>query len=45
MNGPKLTIDDQIIDMKNKGITFINVDEATAKKFLKNNNYYFKYRK
>ena len=42
MNGPKLTIDDQIIDMKNKGITFINVDEATTKKFLKNNNYYFK---
>lgn len=42
MEGPKLTVDEQIMDMQKKGITFdkANIDEA--RKFLKKNNYYFK---
>lgn len=42
MNGPKLTIDEQIADMQAKGITFNIVNPNDAKKFLKYNNYYFK---
>lgn len=42
MNGPKLTIDEQIADMQAKGITFNIVKPNDAKKFLKYNNYYFK---
>lgn len=42
MNGPKLTIDEQIADMQAKGITFSIVNPKDAKKFLKYNNYYFK---
>ena len=42
MNRPKLTIEEQIADMKSKGILFSETNEADAKRFLKNNNYYFK---
>lgn len=42
MNGPKLTIEQQIEDMKRKGITFSVVSEDEAKKFLRDNTYYFK---
>ena len=42
MAGPKLTIDEQIVDMQRKGIVFENVSIEEAKKFLKYNNYYFK---
>ena len=42
MNRPKLTIDEQITNMKSKGILFSETDETEAKRFLKNNNYYFK---
>lgn len=38
----KLTIDNQIEDMKSKGISFNLCSEADAKKFLINNTYYFK---
>jgi len=42
MSKPKLTIDGQIEHMKSKGIRFHIVDEAAARDFLLNNNYYFK---
>ena len=42
MEGPKLTIDEQIMDMQKKGITFDKVSVDEAKKFLRENNYYFK---
>lgn len=42
MNKPKLTIPEQIQDMKNKGISFNYVSEADASNFLRYNNYYFK---
>lgn len=42
MKRPKLSIDEQITDMKAKGITFLTSDENDAKRFLKYNNYYFK---
>ena len=42
MNGPKLTIDEQILDMQKKGITFEKFSVPEAKKFLRENNYYFK---
>ena len=38
----KLTIHDQIEDMRSKGITFTYIDEKDARNFLKYNNYYFK---
>lgn len=38
----KLSIDDQIEDMKRKGISFTLCPETEARKFLKNNTYYFK---
>ena len=38
----KLSIDEQIADMKSKGIRFELCNEADAKKFLSNNTYYFK---
>lgn len=38
----KLTIEEQILDMKSKGITFNYTNEHNALSFLKNNNYYFK---
>lgn len=38
----KLTIDEQIEDLKNKGVTFDIMNEDDAKKFLRYNNYYFK---
>ena len=38
----KLSIDEQIADMKSKGIRFELCSEADAKKFLSNNTYYFK---
>ncbi len=38
----KLTIDEQIIDLKRKGVIFNIIDEQEAKKFLRYNNYYFK---
>lgn len=41
-NKPKLTIDDQIADMKKKNITFNIVNEQDAKNFLSHNNYYYK---
>ncbi|MBR0397646.1 MAG: Abi family protein [Eubacterium sp.] len=42
MNRPKLTIDEQILDMQNKGITFDRTSIEEAKKFLRDSNYYFK---
>lgn len=42
MDGPKLTIDEQISDMQKKGITFTLATVGEAKHFLKNNSYYFK---
>lgn len=42
MEGPKLTIDEQIKDMQSKGITFDKASVDEAKKFLRENNYYFK---
>lgn len=42
MDGPKLTIDEQISDMQKKGITFTLATVGEAKRFLKNNSYYFK---
>ena len=42
MEGPKLTVDEQIMDMQKKGITFDKASVDDAKKFLKENNYYFK---
>ena len=38
----KLSIDEQILDMQSKGISFIHSDINDAKHFLKYNNYYFK---
>lgn len=38
----KLTVDEQIEHMKNKGIKFNITSEGEAKEFLSNNNYYFK---
>lgn len=38
----KLTIDEQIADLKKKGVIFNIMDEDEAKKFLRYNNYYFK---
>lgn len=38
----KLTIEEQIEDLKKKGIGFNIIDEGEAKKFLRYNNYYFK---
>jgi len=38
----KLSIDGQIQHMKKKGILFNIVDEAAAKHFLQNHNYYFR---
>lgn len=42
MDKKKLSIDEQITDMKEKGITFSLCSEADARKFLQNNTYYFK---
>jgi hypothetical protein len=38
----KLTIDEQIKDLKEKGVAFNIMNEDDAKKFLRYNNYYFK---
>lgn len=38
----KLTIDEQIEDLKKKGVTFEIMSEEEAKKFLRYNNYYLK---
>lgn len=38
----KLSVDEQIMDLKEKGITFNIVSEDEAKKFLRYNTYYFK---
>jgi hypothetical protein len=38
----KLTIDEQIKDLKEKGVVFNIMNEDDAKKFLRYNNYYFK---
>ena len=42
MGSPKLSIPKQIEHMKAKGIGFEITSEAAAKRFLENNNYYFK---
>lgn len=42
MEKMKLSINDQIEDMKAKGISFSLCSETNAKKFLQNNTYYFK---
>ena len=42
LDKPKLSIDEQIENIKSKGITFHYMTEEQAKSFLKNNNYYFK---
>ena len=42
LNKPKLTINEQIVDMKKKNITFNIVNEQEAKNFLSHNNYYYK---
>lgn len=39
---PKLNIDEQIEDLKNKNIKFNICNEKQAKEFLSHNNYYFK---
>lgn len=39
MDKKKLSIDEQITDMKEKGITFSLCSEADARKFLQNNTY------
>ena len=38
----KLTIDKQVIDLKDKGVLFNIMNEDDAHKFLRYNNYYFK---
>lgn len=38
----KLTIDEQVDDLKQKGVLFNIMDQDEAKKFLRYNNYYFK---
>ena len=38
----KLTIDEQIIDLEEKGVTFNIMNDDEAKIFLRYNNYYFK---
>lgn len=38
----KLTIDKQVIDLKDKGVLFNIMNEDDAQKFLRYNNYYFK---
>ena len=38
----KLTVDEQILDMKKKGVKFELCTEQEAKRFLNYNNYYFK---
>lgn len=42
---PKLSIPQQIEDMKKRGIAFEICTEAEARKFLSENNYYFKLRR
>ncbi len=42
MEGPKLSIDEQISDMQKKGVIFEKVGIPEAKRFLRENNYYFK---
>jgi len=42
MNKVKLTIEEQVQNMKDKGITFEHCSEKDAAHFLKYNNYYFK---
>lgn len=42
MHKKKLSIDEQIEDLKIKGVTFNEISEDEAKKFLRYNNYYFK---
>ena len=42
MGKQKLTIDEQIHDLKEKGVMFSIMSEENAKKFLRYNNYYFK---
>lgn len=38
LDKPKLSISEQIDDLKRKGITFNYINESDAKKFLTNNN-------
>lgn len=42
MKRKKLTVAEQIADMRQKGITFHYIEEHEAARFLKYNNYYFK---
>ncbi|PKM72868.1 MAG: Abi-like protein [Firmicutes bacterium HGW-Firmicutes-16] len=42
MKRPKLTIPQQIKDMKESGIAFNVISESNASRFLENNTYYFK---
>ncbi len=42
MQKPKLTINEQILYMKSKGITFNLYDEQFAKRFLEEHSYFFK---
>lgn len=42
MNKKKLTIEEQILHVKNKGITFRSISEESAKDFLENHSYFFK---
>lgn len=39
---PKLSLDEQIEHLKDKGILFNIMDESDAKKYLEQNNNYFK---
>ena len=41
-NRPKLTIEDQVAYMKNKGITFDHCSEKDAVRFLQESTYFFK---
>lgn len=38
----KLTIDEQILDLESKGVSFEHMSKEEAKRFLRYNNYYFK---
>lgn len=42
MRKPKLNIADQILHMESKGITFKHISKESAKKYLEENNNYFK---
>ena len=40
----KLSVSEQIENLKAKGVTFEYMDEDAAMRFLRNNSYYFKWK-